>query len=304
MWGRDDSAGAGACTGLAIALIFLARPAVAQGAPLDCHDHQNRPVRIKTDQRIAYAAYATLDGDGVPLIYWNPRASNGRSGAWRRFVLLHECGHVLLHHLQQSSGTVEHRRRAEAEADCYAIQVLAESRSTSGTEFDRLLAELAASAGDPIHLGGGELLESLDHCLRGRTDSRRWHIALDRLLTASSDGFTSITGGWLGSSWAGDIHEATLDLPGTFDCEIRPPGSFVCLMLAADGEKPAHRRFQELRRIVESWLPPDWTRTDRAVSLASHAELFLAQSGRDGTFLALVRTTGSRVYFVARPAHP
>ena len=301
MLGSRNCARTGRLPGTLLTLLLLAAPAVAQRAPIDCRDLQNRPVRIRTDQRIAYAAYATLDRDGVPLIYWNPRAANGRSTTWTRFVLLHECGHVLLHHLNRSSGTLEDRRRAEVEADCYAIRVLADSRRVSGTEFQRLFAELAATIGDPTHLGGEELLERLEQCLHNRSDTRSWHEALDRLLLASGDSFASITGTWLGHTWAGEIHEATLDLPGTFDCEIRPPGSFVCLMLAADGEKPAHRRFQELRRVVEGWLTSDWTRTDRAERLASHAELFLAQSASDGTFLALVRTTASRVYFVARP---
>ncbi len=164
----------------------------------------------------------------------------------------------------------------------------------------RLFAELSRSSGDLTHRGGGDLLFALDDCLDAPTNGRRWSEALDRLRAASADSFASITGSWLGRNWAGDIREATMDLPGTFDCEVRPPGSFVCLLMTAESEKPARRRFQEIRRIVQRWLPPDWTHADRATT-TSLADLFLAQSSIDGTFLALVRTTGDRLYFVARP---
>jgi len=238
MWGKAKPGGAWFGLGPALILLCTPVPAEDQGSPVECRDRQSRLVRVQPDRRIAYPAIATLDGEGAPVIYWNPKSANGRSETWRRFVLWHECGHVLLRHLHRTLGTVEDRRRQEIEADCYAIQALAES---------------------------------------------------------------SITGLWLGQSWAGQIHEATIDLPGTFDCEIRPPRSFVCLLMAAEAEKPARRRFQELRRIVQGWLPSDWTHADRATS-TSLAELFLAQSSDDGTFMALVRTTADRLYFVARPA--
>lgn len=187
------------------------------------------------------------------------------------------------------------------EADCFAMQTLNESRSTSGRDLTRLLAELAGSRGDATHQGGRSLMLTLEECLDAPTNGRRWRTALDQLMTASADTFASITGPWLGRTWAGDIREATMDLPGTFDCEIRPPGSFVCLLMAADGEQPARRRFEDVRRIVRGWLPADWTHADRETT-TNLAELFLAQSGTNGTFLAVVRTTGDRVYFVARPA--
>ena len=299
MWGMGRLLGAG----LGSAVLFLVAPPRmgAQDVPLECRDRQARLVRIQPDRRIAYPAYATLDSDGLPVIYWNPKATGSRSEIWRRFVLLHECGHVLLRHLDRPTGTLEDRRRSEIEADCFAIQSLAESKETSGRDLRRLFVELGKSAGDAIHRGGRDLLLGLEECLDARTDGRRWNDALDRLLVAGADSFASITGPWLGRTWAGDIREATMDLPGTFDCEIRPPGSFVCLIMAAESERPARRRFEDLRRILRGWLPSDWTHANRETT-TSLAELFLAQSSSDGTFLALVRTTGDRVYFVARPA--
>jgi hypothetical protein len=301
MWGRARPGRAWSGLGPALVLLITAVPAQGQGSPLECRDRQSRLIRVQTDRRIAYPAIATFDGEGVPVIYWNPKSTNGRSEIWRRFVLLHECGHILLRHLHRTVGTVEDRRRSEAEADCHAIQALAESKETSGSQLSRLFRELERTKGDLTHLGGRELVFMLERCLDARTDAGRWHEALDQLLASSADSFTSITGLWLGQSWAGQIYEATIDLPGTFDCEIRPPRSFVCLLMTAEAEKPARRRFQELRRIVQSWLPSDWTHAERATS-TSLAELFLAQSSTNGTFMALVRTTADRLYFVARPA--
>jgi hypothetical protein len=304
MWEMASPGGPRAKLGSAILVFFLAAQANAQGAPQDCRDLQGRPVAVETNKRIAYPAFATLDANGLPRIYWNPTSANGRSGTWRRFALLHECAHVLLHHIDRPPTTLEERRRAEREADCFAIQTVNASPGTSGSDMARLLADLGRTAGDATHLGGEELLDSLAQCLHDQNDERRWHTSLDQLMTASADSFQSITGAWLGESWAGTIHEATLDLPGTFSCEIRPPRSFVCLMVAAEDGSPAHRRFVEIRRQVEGWLPADWTSSDRALTTGSQAELFLAQSSSDGTFLALVRTASSRVYFVARPAGP
>lgn len=298
MWGTARPAGAG--LGLVVHFLVAAAPLHAQEAPLECRDRQARLVRIQPDRRIAYPAYATLDRDGMPVIYWNPKATSRRPTIWRRFVLLHECGHILLRHLDRPAGTVEDKRRSEMEADCYAMQTLNESERTSGRDMSRLVAELSRSSGDVTHRGGQDLLLALDECIDAPTNGHRWSEALDRLMAASADSFASITGSWLARTWAGDIREATVDLPGTFDCEIRPPRSFVCLLMAAESEKPAQRRFQDIRRIVQGWLPSDWTHADRATT-TSLAELFLAQSSSNGTFLALVRTTGDRVYFVARP---
>jgi hypothetical protein len=292
---------AGAGLGPAALVLIVTPQLYGQDARLECRDRHARLVRVQSDRRIPYPAYATLDGDGLPVIYWNPKATASRSAIWRRFVLLHECGHVLLRHLERPPGTVADRRRSEMEADCFAIQTLHESPATSGRDLSRLLAELSRSRGDVAHQGGQSLMLALEECLEAPTNGRRWRTALDQLMAASADSFSSITGPWLGRTWAGDIREATMDLPGTFDCEIRPPGSFVCLLMAAENEKPARRRFEDIRRILQGWLPPDWTQADRETT-TSLAELFLAQSGNDGTFLALVRTTGDRVYFVARPA--
>ncbi len=304
MWGMDSSGGVRGYLGSTALLFLFAAPAGAQGTTPDCQDVQGRPIPIQIDKRISYPAYATRDAAGAPLIYWNPKTANGRSDTWRRFVLLHECGHILLHHIDRAAATLEERRRTEREADCFALLALQEARGTSGSEIARLLSELGSTSGDAIHLGGEELLQSLEECQRERGDTRRWHQALDQLLSASADSFRSITGAWVGISWAGTVHEATLDLPGTYDCEIRPPRSFVCLLIAAQDERSARKRFKEYKRLVVEWLPADWTQSDRVTSTISQPELFVAQSSANRTLLALVRTTASRVYFVARPAEP
>ncbi|HXW97257.1 MAG TPA: ImmA/IrrE family metallo-endopeptidase [Gemmatimonadales bacterium] len=300
MWWTARVARAGPRLGLAF-LLALQGTLLAQNAPADCRDLQNRPVRVTTDRTISHPAEATLDNSGQPLIYWNPNLSNGRSESWRRFSLLHECGHILLHHVDRMTGTVEDRRRQEQDADCFAFQTLVDSRETNGSRLDKFRDEILMSSGDLMHLGGEERLASLDQCLQERDDQHRWRAALDRLLLASRDSFGAITGPWRGESWSGTVHEATLLLPGTFDCEIRPPRAFVCLMMAADEEQASHRRFQAIRHLIGEWLPADWTSSDHPFQATSYAELFVAQSGSDGTFIALARTRGSRVYFVARP---
>ncbi len=126
MSGTGRPVGAGG--GLVVLVLVTTVQLQGQEVPFECRDRQARPVRIQPDQRIAYPAYATVDDDGLPVIYWNPKATGRRSAIWRRFVLLHECGHILLRHLERPGGTVEDRRRNEIEADCYAIQTLSESR--------------------------------------------------------------------------------------------------------------------------------------------------------------------------------
>lgn len=303
MWGMDNRGGVRGYLGSTALLLTLAVQAGAQGPVAECQDVHDRPVPIQTDKHLAYPAFATRDPDG-PRIYWNPKSANGRSDAWRRFVLLHECGHVVLHHIDRAATTLEERRRDELEADCYAILALGSARGTSGSEMAKLLMELGRSAGDAIHLGGEELIQSLEDCQRASGDGRRWRESLDRLLSASADSFRPITGARLGMSWSGAIHEASLDLPGTYDCEIRPPRSFVCLLATAQDERSAHKRFREFKRLVVGWLPADWTSTERPTITTSQPEVFLAQSSSDGTLLALVRTSARRVYFVARPAGP
>ena len=281
---------------------FLAPATLAaQGAPLDCHDLSGKPVRRVADSHIPYPAYVTEDGHGRPVIYWNPNRFNGRSRTYRTFAMLHECGHLRLRHLEHPTGTLEDRRREEREADCFAIEALYQSHSIKGGDLDELMTELGQSVGDRTHLGGQDLLDALEQCLRERDDGHRWDETLDQVVSASRDRFSSITGAWLGTTWAGEVHESTLDLPGTFDCEIRPPGSLVCLVEAAEDEQGARRRYGEVRKIIENWLPQDWTHDDREPARSSQRELFLAQSSLDGTFLALVRTSASRVYLVARP---
>ena len=285
-------------------LFLYAAPAAAQVPFEGCLDHQLRPVAGVVSDTGLYPAWATVRADGTPVIYWNPRQFNRLSDASRLFVYLHECGHIALRHVYhwRLPQTIETRQQEENEADCWAIQMLAEGAGGSGRTLNALARDWRHSRGDATHLGGEQFLRHLQECLDARIDRRRWDAALDHLLTASRDSFATITGEVIEEVPDETLRESTLDLPGTFDCEIRRTGAFVCLIFAATKAKPVEHRFEAIAKILRAWMPSGWVGRERSQPEADQPRQFLAQDAASGVNLELVMTSANRLYFIFRYA--
>ena len=113
---------------------------------------------------------------------------------------------------------------------------------------------------DNTHLGGGAHVRSLEECLSVRTDPRAWAATLDTVITALQDGFTTRRGRLLDSTSVPPVYEALLDVPGTYDCEILG-AALRCMVFAARKDGPAARRYEQLVKILQAWLPSSWTST-------------------------------------------
>src|SRR5438034_203314 len=70
--------------------------------------------------------------------------------------------------------------------------------------------------GDETHLGGEAQVRSLERCLSVRTDAKAWAAALDTVVVAARDSFSSRRGRLLDAQSTPEVYEALLDLPGTY----------------------------------------------------------------------------------------
>jgi hypothetical protein len=267
-----------------------------------CLDRSGAPVRQEESSEMATLAAASWIGDHQPIIYWNRRALARLSEVSRLFVYLHECGHITLRHIYSGATTIAGKRRQEDEADCWAIQLMLDAGMIKGRHLDRLEREWRDSRGDVTHQSGAELVQSFRTCVGIRTDGRRWRPALDSLLAAARDSFHTITGPPIDESGTEKAHESTLDLPGTYDCEIRASGGFSCLVFASREAGPATRRQRELTRILREWMGTDWTISEREFTEGPETRRTLAEHAASGAMIALSSTRGGRVLFLARPA--
>jgi hypothetical protein len=249
--------------GLIWAAMCLSRAAVAQVPFNACVDRHGAPVRQEESTELPNPAWASWVDDHQPIIYWNRKALTGASDVSRLFIYLHECGHIVLRHIYSAASTREERRKQEDEADCWAIQLMLDAGMIKGRHLDQLEREWKHSRGDLTHQSGQELVRSFRTCLSVRTDPKRWRPVLDSLLVAARDSFHTITGRLITESGSENAHESTLDLPGTYDCEIKSTGTFVCLVFSSREAGPAGRRQQELTRILRDLMGSDWTISER-----------------------------------------
>jgi hypothetical protein len=267
-----------------------------------CLDRSGAPVRQEESTELPNLAWASWVGDHQPVIYWNRRAMAGVSEVSRLFVYLHECAHITLRHVYGHATTIEERRKQEDEADCWAIQLMLDAGMIKGRHLDQLEREWRHSAGDLTHQSGRELVHSFQSCLSIRIDARRWRAVLDSLLPAARDSFRGITGEPIAGSGGDKARESTLDLPGTYDCEIRASGNFFCVVFASREAKPALRRQVELSRILREWMGSEWTISERELAEGPETRRFLAEHVASGAIIALSSASGGRVLFLARPA--
>ena len=277
----------------ALTLAALALPGgLGAQVPYDgCVDRFGRPIEGVVDNQLGWAGTAAMRA-GRPVILWNEKWLGSASGPMRLFVYLHECAHHALGHLWKLPSA-----RNEEEADCWAYQLLVDGGIARGRHVAAIEREARATRGDDIHLGGEARVRSLRRCLRVGTDRAAWHASLDGLARASADSFAGLRG----KAFPGDpvgVHESLLDVPGTFDCEVRDT-VFACLVFAARRPADVRRRFDQLRRILEEWLPDTWTSVTRSGADGTRRELH-AEDSRSGAGFSLVAGT-DRIAFRFRP---
>lgn len=266
--------------------------ALAAQVPWDgCVDRRGRPVENIVDNKLGWAGTAAMRA-GQPVILWNEKRLGDNSGPMRLFVYLHECAHHALGHIWRPQGAA-----LEREADCWAFRLLVDGGMARGRHITAVEREARQTIGDDIHLGGEARVESLRRCIREGTDRRAWRAALDTLAAASADSFAGLRG----RPFPGDppgVVESLTDVPGTFDCEVRPAG-FACTLFASRQERDVTRRFEHLLDIVRGWLPGTWTSVARGAGSADRRE-FHAEDSRSGAGLSMVATEG-RITFRFRP---
>ncbi|HSE27069.1 MAG TPA: hypothetical protein VLA95_02475 [Gemmatimonadales bacterium] len=275
------------------ALALLGGPGALRGqVPYDgCLDRFGRQIEGVVDNRLGWAGTAAMR-NGNPIILWNEKALGTASGPMRLFVYLHECAHHALGHLWKLPSA-----RNEEEADCWAYQLIVDGGIARGRHVDAIEREARLTRGDDIHLGGDARVRSLRRCLRIRTDRAAWRTSLDSLAAASADSFAGLRG----KAFPGDpvgVYESLADLPGTFDCEVRDD-VFACVVFAARRGVDVRRRFDQLSRIIQDWLPGTWTSITRGDAADARRELH-AEDSRSGAGLSLV-ASADRIAFRFRP---
>ncbi len=279
--------------GAALSLAAPAFPSSVHGqAPFEiCRDRENRIIPGVVDNSIGYAGLAD-QRDGRPVIVWNARSNRHLSQAEQVLIYLHECAHHRLGHLYAPGDDP----RYELEADCWAIQRMADGGMAPRRHFAALERARRSVRGDRAHLGGEAHVRSLRWCLEVRTDRKAWAAALDSLVRAAEDGFVSSRGRAIDTLAVPPIYHSRLGTPGTYDCEV-VGAAIRCLVFDSRKPGPAAERYTSLVRILRGWLPPGWTSTQRTDPELGN--LFLAQNGMTGTLLSLARG-GARIHFLVK----
>ena len=258
-----------------------------------CRDRDNRPIPGVVDNTMTYGGVATVR-NGHPVILWNAHSNGRLSQTEQIFIYLHECAHHTLGHLYHNS-VVD--ARDELEADCWAIQLMVDGGMIRSRHLQALERSRRTVRGDDIHLGGEAHVRSLEECLSIRTDAKAWAAALDTLVIAAQDSFTTRRGRLLDSTGTPPVFEALLDVPGTYDCEV-VGGALRCMVFAARKDGAAEKRYQQLVKILQAWLPSRWTFTEQ-LGDNGKTRTFLAQDGLTGTLITWAHT-GARVYLLVK----
>ncbi len=280
---------------VAAPLLLAAAAAAAQTPYSGCVDRLGRTVVTRDDNTMAAGGMATIVAD-TPVIYWNAHNLGPASESARTFIYLHECAHHRLGHLWKQNDP-----RWEREADCWAIQHMVEGGAMKGRHVVALEEELKNWPGDALHLGGTELVRSLQDCIDVKTDRRRWLAALDLFAQAARDSFASIRGNVI-YGLSPPTYETTADVPGTYDCEIRDGAVVVCPLF--DGRKAADvaRRFREISTILRSWTDTSWTVLDRDRPGDADPLQLHAMSHATGAQISLIATAANRLFLILQPA--
>lgn len=282
---------------IAIALLATVVPATARSQTpyAGCVDRLHRPVATIPDESLPSAASAYID-NGRPVIYWNAKRLTGASETARTFIYLHECAHHVLGHLYKAND-----RRWENEADCWAIQHLVDGGAMRGHNVVALERELADWPADPMHLGGRQLVQSLQHCIAIRTDHRAWTAVLDGFLEASRDSFVSIRRSRVPGA-APPVYETTLDPPGTYDCMIRDDASVVCSIFEGRTPSATAKQYHRIAGILRDWMQGNWTVEERPAPGTPDPLQLYGMDRESGTQISLIATDHFELFIVFQPA--
>lgn len=279
-----------------VALLVWAAPLAAQVPFEGCVDRWNQPVRGVVREDIVWGGTATRV-NGESIIYWNP-GNNQSSRTSQIFLYLHECAHHALGHLYKSRSA-----RWELEADCWAMQLMWESGMIQGRHLRLLEQEISRSWGDDIHLSGAERTRSLTRCLEIKTDKRAWAAALDTMLLASDDGFVAIEGQSVPMPGRNTgVFESEVDLPGTYDCEIRQQREIRCVVFAARTSGRVGDRFDDLSEIIENWVPDGWMTREESPPDTGLVRLLAVEDTAAGRHFQLAATSNNRIVFTMFPS--
>jgi len=179
----------------------------------------------------------------------------------------------------------------ETEADCWAVQHMVEYHMIEKRHLDRLQAE--------IGLGRG--IGSLKGCVDIKLDRDLWRRRLDLLRLAGMDDFAAIRGDAIPEARVPGYFESTLDLPGTFSCELTPADSFTCVIFEGRDDADMSRRFDVVRSLIGDWLPEGWLTFERTLGRTTELRRFVVQEIDSGSLLTLVGTSDFRIIFSYEP---
>jgi hypothetical protein len=147
-------------------------------------------------------------------------------------------------------------------------------------------------------LSGEAHVRNLEECLRRRSDPRTWAAALDTLVLVAYDGFAGRRGRMLDSTGATPVHEALLEVPGAYDCEV--VGAAVrCLFFEAPRSGAAAGRYRKLSKILKSWLPPGWSSAEQISEDRERRRVWIARDRQTHTLLTLT-LSGTQVYLLVK----
>ena len=284
----------------ALLVLFCCLPAslAAQLPADDCVDRSGRPVRGIVRDDLPWAGAAT-EVNGESVIYWNQSRNRRATHAARLFIYMHECAHHVLGHVWKAPSP-----EWEVEADCWAVQTLRERGRLRKRQVSQLESQVRRSrSGSPR--SGSPARRGLSGCIAIKTDRAAWAEALDAMAAGSRDSFTSIMGQTVPRPYAGTgIHESSIDLPGTYDCEVSRTRDLRCTVFTARSKGAATGRHRTLAGIVRRWLPAGWRAEEPATVPGMLRRLEVSDS--IGPRLTLSATSDLRVVFVMHPAprHP
>ena len=150
-------------------LALIAVGAGAQQLPTCMNHYDGTQVPIITNQPSDSPAYSTLDPrTGRPEIFLDLGVLRQYESSQDTltFIVLHECGHVNLGHL--NVGAVSHKKSNQEElaADCYAAKAVHQMGYTQ-TDLQRVLFDVDKLPKDPDHPAGPVRGANITRCFNG-----------------------------------------------------------------------------------------------------------------------------------------
>jgi hypothetical protein len=150
-------------TAVVVLLAAITAPADAQITYDGCRDFRGTPVASISRPNLGDVAVATYDGNGNPVILYDPNVLTWLSPQTRLFFYGHECGHHVLAHAVRNIPF-----QAEQEADCFGIRELFKRGLLDSDDLLAIQTDLARMArGDWTHLPGPQRAINLEACLDG-----------------------------------------------------------------------------------------------------------------------------------------